>query len=322
LAFAGLGACDPGTTTTAPGSTSAVASSSASATTSASAAGPQELTKKQASAKARTLVDAWLHAQNNRDFDAYIALYDKSFFGVRRTASGNEKRLDIKAWEADRKELFKQPQKVAADELDIGTWHGGNLAPGEIELRFVQRWRGAASEDHGPKVMVLKVDAGGTPKIVREELLSSTKGWAGEKVSEVDGTMLTPPLKVSARWGHRGAEGAAESSDFVLAMLMLDVRDSAGITRTWAVPNSQCGSGAPPTGKLAKATTGGAILEGTSKCGMEYEDTFRVVVDGAGIVVKDRTLIQIHGDESGTKDTGFQDLLRVKLAPGAIVTAE
>src|SRR6476646_8105289 len=68
--------------------------------------------------EARTLVDAWLAAQNKGDFAAYEKLYAKKLTGVRRSGSRTVQ-LDRAGWMRDRQRMFQKPMKVSASELKV-----------------------------------------------------------------------------------------------------------------------------------------------------------------------------------------------------------
>src|SRR5437899_2903508 len=68
-------------------------------------------------ATTKATVDAWLAAQNQGDFDAYVALYDPSFVGIKRTSDGGETKLKLKKWKADRKKMFAAKQEVVAENV-------------------------------------------------------------------------------------------------------------------------------------------------------------------------------------------------------------
>lgn len=117
-------------------------------------------------------LDEWVAAQNQNKIDAYLGMYDAaSFQGVKRTTSGSEQKLDFKAWKEERTRMFGTDVKVAADEPK-----GTVLGQGVVEVRFTQRWKNPRYADHGPKILRFKM-TNGTPRIVYEELVSSTPGW-------------------------------------------------------------------------------------------------------------------------------------------------
>lgn len=272
-----------------------------------------EPSREQVEEQARVLLGRWLAAQNQRKLDAYRALYAPDFSGIRRTPSGEEKKLDLAAWEADRRRLFEKPQMVAADEVKITV-----LPAGEVEVTFIQRWKSPSAADHGPKELRLRRGADGQYRIVREDLRSSTKGWGEDNVVEVDGTSLKSPVTVSAIWKKK------TDGPVVTTSLVLVAKDAAGASKEWNVPASACTSdyAADPSARLGKKREGGIVLEGAHTCGLEYRDVFRVVADAAGVVVKDRTIIELHAENAATEDTGWTDLLRVNLAKGAEVSGE
>src|SRR6185436_9584988 len=132
---------------------------------------------------------------------------------------------------------------------------------GEIEVTFVQRWKGPTAADHGPKELRLRRGDDGAFRIIREDLRSSTKGWGEDNVVEVDGTSLKSPIAVSAIWKK------VTKNDVVTTSLTLVAKDAAGVTREWEVPASTCVTDHPdPATRLGKKREGGIILEGGHSC--------------------------------------------------------
>ncbi len=138
-------------------------------------------------ADGKKLLDAWVAAQNDGKFDAYAALYDASFKGVRRTSDGKEKTFDLEGWKTDRKKLFGKKQTVAADNLAT------KVEDGKVTLTFVQRWKSGKFADHGEKVLELAAKDGGL-RIVREELKWSERGFEDGKDKPLDATALVSPI--------------------------------------------------------------------------------------------------------------------------------
>src|SRR3954463_13399613 len=115
--------------------------------------------------EARTLVDAWLAAQNKGDFAAYEELYAQKFTGVRRSGARMVS-LDRAGWMSDRKRMFAKPMKVSASDLKVaGT-------PASARVTFAQEWESGTYHDRGPKQLVIVREAGGA-RIAREEMMAS-----------------------------------------------------------------------------------------------------------------------------------------------------
>jgi hypothetical protein len=113
----------------------------------------------------KTLVGAWLAAQNKGDFAAYEALYAAKFFGIKR-AGPREQRFDRASWLKDRQKMFQKPISVEASDIQI---HASS-ASADVEL--TQRWASGKFEDAGPK-RLLVVREGSALKIAQEEMLHS-----------------------------------------------------------------------------------------------------------------------------------------------------
>jgi len=116
-------------------------------------------------AAVRTMVDAWLAAQNRGDFAAYQALYADKMEGVKRVGARTW-RFDRKGWLDDRGRMFKNPMVVAAKDLVI---RGSASAP---SVQLVQSFQQGKFADEGTKALALiKTPAGF--RIAREEMLAS-----------------------------------------------------------------------------------------------------------------------------------------------------
>jgi hypothetical protein len=113
-----------------------------------------------------TLVDAWEKAQDTRNYSAYRSCYDPSFRGVKRTAKGEVSEYSFSQWMDDRRKMMSGAfMEVGVDKLQI------TLDGETAEVQFDQSFKVPNYEDLGPKVMKLKMTAGG-PKIIYEELKS------------------------------------------------------------------------------------------------------------------------------------------------------
>lgn len=118
-----------------------------------------------AEAEVQTVIDSWLQAQNEGDFDSYQALYADKFTGVKRAGSRTT-RFARKGWLADRQRMFKRPMKVEAKDLTISS------TPTTAQVNFVQYWASGKFADQGPKRMLIVKD-GDALKIAQEEMLRS-----------------------------------------------------------------------------------------------------------------------------------------------------
>lgn len=167
-------------------------------------------------ADAKKVLDAWVAAQNGGKFDAYAALYDTSFKGVRRTSDGKEKTFDLDGWKADRKKLFGKKQTVAADELKT------KVEGDKVTLTFIQRWKSEKFADHGEKVLELAQKDGGL-RIVREELKWSERGFEDGKDKPLDATALVSPVTLRVEW-----VSAPDNGDCSETHLRIHLEDSKG----------------------------------------------------------------------------------------------
>ena len=62
-------------------------------------------------AEIEQLLESWLEAQNEREFEAYQALYAEKFFGLRRSGHRTYT-YDRDGWLEDRRRIFKRRLKV------------------------------------------------------------------------------------------------------------------------------------------------------------------------------------------------------------------
>lgn len=113
----------------------------------------------------KTLVEAWLSAQNKGDFAAYEGLYAEKFFGIKR-AGPREQRFDRASWLKDRQKMFQKPMSVEAKDVRVRA----SSASADVEL--TQRFVSGKFEDSGPK-RLLVVREGGALKIAQEEMVRS-----------------------------------------------------------------------------------------------------------------------------------------------------
>lgn len=171
--------------------------------------------KQDLAADASALLDKWVAAQTDGKLDAYLALYDDGFKGVRRTGGGAEKTLDLAGWKADREKLFKNKQKVAADDVKK------KVDGDKVTLTFIQRWKGGKFADHGEKVLELEAK-GGALKIVREELKWSERGWEDGKEKVFDATGMASPITVTVARANKPDNG--DCSEASLRVTLADAK--------------------------------------------------------------------------------------------------
>jgi hypothetical protein len=191
---------DPATqpATSKPAGTPATAGNTAPSSNNAGkrSASAAALTAEQVREEGKALLDRWVAAQNQHDFEAYLALYEpRHFRGIKRTHQGGVKEFDFAGWKKDRKRMVLGKAEVAAELLDIATWldPDSKLKPGVSHVRFTQRWRGGGYADHGVKVLFLWRDARGTQRIVYEDLLNSEPGWDRAPAPDIADLALKPP---------------------------------------------------------------------------------------------------------------------------------
>ncbi len=266
---------------------------------------------------AERLLAGWLAAQNqpNASFDAYIAYYDPSFAGIKRTRDGDEKQFDLAAWTADRRKMFETGwQKVAADEVSTAL----RVKSGDVEVTFVQRWAAGVAgntearyADHGTKVLLLRRDAAGALKIVREELRSSRPGWedAADEPKTLDATDLVPPLAIEVTTIAGDSRQECRQNQIHVA-----VTDGKGTRRSVLAGSvSEGGFDAATEGKTyrVKPRKNGARLyqiDGLYCAGLEV---------GLALVREGDTLVAIETWQDEESGPGTDRRVAVRLPPGA-----
>lgn len=217
--------------------------SSAPASSVPASTAPSATTDAIAEADVRTLVDAWLAAQNAGDFPAYEALYGARFDGIRRSGP-RTRRFDRAGWMADRRTMFSRPMHVEAREVSVTAT--GSAAT----VRLVQSFTEGRYHDEGPKELVVVREGGGL-RIVREEMLASSLS-AASAASLAAGALMPVVRAGETRFavlavvpdGASWSEGAPE----------LLVREGVVVTRERA-------SSAVPA-SLAAIAQGEAVLSG------------------------------------------------------------
>ncbi|MBK8813691.1 MAG: nuclear transport factor 2 family protein [Acidobacteria bacterium] len=111
----------------------------------------------------RGLLARWEKSQNERSFAAYKNCYAQQFFGIKRTKSGRQSRMNYGVWMNDRSKMFRNVIDVAVDDPQI-TVEGDSAT-----VVFIQRFRSVNYEDTGQKTLKLKMLPEGA-RIVFEEL--------------------------------------------------------------------------------------------------------------------------------------------------------
>ncbi|MCA9676297.1 MAG: molybdate ABC transporter substrate-binding protein [Myxococcales bacterium] len=117
-------------------------------------------------AEVDAVVEAWLAAQNAGDFDAYQALYDDRFGGIKRVGARTWK-FDRTGWFKDRGRMFKAPMTVTAEDVEV------HVSGPTAVVRLTQTFAQGKFKDTGTKQLVIARAAGGL-RIAREEMLAST----------------------------------------------------------------------------------------------------------------------------------------------------
>lgn len=116
-------------------------------------------------AAVRTLLAAWLAAQNTGDFAAYERLYAERFTGIKRVGA-HTARFDRKAWMKDRTRMLRPGVRVEAADPVI------HAAGGFARVRFRQTFSAGTFRDVGMKELLVVREGDGL-RIAREEMLDS-----------------------------------------------------------------------------------------------------------------------------------------------------
>jgi ketosteroid isomerase-like protein len=150
-------------------------------------------------AAVRSLLDAWLDAQNRGDFGAYERLYAERFTGIKR--SGERTRNFARSdWMSDRASMFKRPMRVTASAVSL------TVAPRLARVFFEQAWSSAKYRDAGPKELLI-VPGPSAALIAREEMLASTVGSdrpvaPGSRLRVVDAGLVILSDDVTPDWAR------------------------------------------------------------------------------------------------------------------------
>jgi hypothetical protein len=256
---------------------------------------------------ATAVLNAWVKAQNDGDFNAYGALYDASFVGIKRTTDGGEKKFTLAKWKDDRKKMFKAPQKVAAEGASVV------VKDGKATIEFTQRYQSGGYADHGDKELVLVAKAGKL-SIAREEMLYSAPGWNADPKAELDATTLTSPITAKVR--QVAADPSAAGGDCSSATYTLELTDANKHKLSTDV-----GSG------VIMIDSATVVMDAAPKADKLFEfgawcaggaDYYQIVKDGDALVVRYKA--EDEGDgEHPAPEFSWETRLTVKLPAKAVI---
>lgn len=124
-------------------------------------------------AEAKAVVEAWLAAQTERNFDAYAGVYADDFEGIKRNGH-NTTHLEREAWLESRRKSFERGFSITATGLKLASSKGDEqrAEQGAMVAHFTQRWSTPNFADIGPKELVIARRGDGV-KLVHEEMLAS-----------------------------------------------------------------------------------------------------------------------------------------------------
>jgi hypothetical protein len=111
----------------------------------------------------RNLLDRWEKSQDARNFAAYKSCYAPQFFGIKRTKSGSETRMNYTQWLGDRQKMLKNTIDVGVQNLEI------TIENDTATARFIQQFQSVNYQDTGQKILKIKM-FDGEAKIIYEEL--------------------------------------------------------------------------------------------------------------------------------------------------------
>jgi ketosteroid isomerase-like protein len=247
-----------------------------------------EVTPEALKAEATALVNRWLAAQNEGDFERYTALYASDFKGVRRTATGDPKAFDLAGWKADRAKMFEKKMEVAADGVTVSP----DTTPGVTVVTFTQRWRSGTYADHGQKVLKLRAAEDGGLRIAVEDLRTSTAGWEDAAFQAADLTAMTPPLTVEVSVDR--TRPADHIGDCLSGALEVVVKDAAGRSETLK-PGAVSGMAFDANGRTRlKATAKGRYEDLGAFCA-GLQTGWRIERDGDFLLATDVWLDEVTG---------------------------
>ena len=177
----------------------------------------------------KDLLDHWLAAQNQGQFEAYEGLYASKFFGIKR-AGPRELRFDREAWLDDRKRMFRKPMKVEAREPTF------QAAITSAQVVFTQQFSSGNFEDLGAKRLLVVLESGKL-RIEHEEMLKSELvASPGKYVKSAQDFFLTlsldsglyvllPEAAVPAKLGAYRREHESDGSDVYTVSRALQDQD-------------------------------------------------------------------------------------------------
>lgn len=177
-------------------------------------------------ARARSLVDVWLTAQNTGNLAVYRTLYAENFTGVRQSGSRTVN-LDLAGWIKDRTRMFTSSSRMQVSISDITAEEDDD----GVHFIFTQRFKQGSYQDVGPKHLLISLEDGAM-KIVREEMLSSrlipSRSAQPDYASLLVGTWAT-------QMGRRHSSVLTMKSDGTYLEVMDDGQRMRG---TWKVQGS------------------------------------------------------------------------------------
>jgi len=142
-------------------------------------------------AQAEKLVELWKSSQNQRNFDAYSALYAPTFQGTKRVGE-RRFRFARKGWLLDRQSMFTPGLEVGVSGLEL------KLSGRNVVAFFEQSFTTPSYRDRGRKLLAF-APAGDSWQIVREEMLDSVVLGGGGSVKSLPGFFYARPDGVVLR---------------------------------------------------------------------------------------------------------------------------
>ena len=116
----------------------------------------------------------WSSYQSNNNINQYLACYDKSFVGVKRTKTGNTYRYNLAEWSKDRSKMYAKAVNlsVTVDTINIDDFDNTSKI---TTISFMQYYSSKGYSDKGKKLVKIIKDNNGNIRIVHEELLYSVE---------------------------------------------------------------------------------------------------------------------------------------------------
>ena len=125
-----------------------------------------ELTKEEVTG----FINKWASHQNNKQISDYVALYDPSFNGIKRTKTGKSYYLNYAEWIADRSNMYQKAKYVTVQCNNLSV---KLLTDNTAEATFNQIYLSDSYNDEGTKILKLKKNNDGKLVITNEELIYS-----------------------------------------------------------------------------------------------------------------------------------------------------